>query len=212
MSFHTENLRLYAVTDRTWVGKMTFLEQIEAALKNGVTMLQLREKSISEDAFAAEALPVKKLCRQYNVPLIINDSVNVAVKIGADGVHVGMEDQPVADIRRQMGKDFIIGATAKTVEQAQAAQRAGASYLGVGAIFPSPTKKNAIRITKEQLQEITAAVSIPCVAIGGITPDNILELQGSGIAGVAVVSAIFAAENIGTACAALTAKTLFAVT
>ncbi len=117
MSFHTENLRLYAVTDRTWVGKMTFLEQIEAALKNGVTMLQLREKSISEDAFAAEALPVKKLCRQYNVPLIINDSVNVAVKIGADGVHVGMEDQPVADIRRQMGKDFIIGATAKTVKQ-----------------------------------------------------------------------------------------------
>ncbi len=212
MSFHTENLRLYAVTDRTWVGKMTFLEQIEAALKNGVTMLQLREKSISEDAFAAEALPVKKLCRQYNVPLIINDSVNVAVKIGADGVHVGMEDQPVADIRRQMGKDFIIGATAKTVEQAQAAQRAGASYLGVGAIFPSPTKKNAIRITKEQLQEITVAVSIPCVAIGGITPDNILELQGSGIAGVAVVSAIFAAENIGAACAALTAKTLFAVT
>lgn len=212
MSFHTENLRLYAVTDRTWVGKMTFLEQIEAALKNGVTMLQLREKSISEDAFAAEALPVKKLCRQYNVPLIINDSVNVAVKIGADGVHVGMEDQPVADIRRQMGKDFIIGATAKTVEQAQAAQRAGASYLGVGAIFPSPTKKNAIRITKEQLQEITAAVSIPCVAIGGITPDNILELQGSGIAGVAVVSAIFAAENISTACAALKAKALFAVT
>ena len=212
MSFHTENLRLYAVTDRTWVGKMTFLEQIEAALKNGVTMLQLREKSLSEDAFAAEALPVKKLCRQYNVPLIINDSVNVAVKIGADGVHVGMEDQPVADIRRQMGKDFIIGATAKTVEQAQAAQRAGASYLGVGAIFPSPTKKNAIRITKEQLQEITAAVSIPCVAIGGITPDNILELQGSGIAGVAVVSAIFAAEKIGAACAALTAKALFAVT
>lgn len=212
MSFHTENLRLYAVTDRTWVGKMTFLEQIEAALKNGVTMLQLREKSISEDAFAAEALPVKKLCRQYNVPLIINDSVNVAVKIGADGVHVGMEDQPVAAIRRQMGKDFIIGATAKTVEQAQAAQRAGASYLGVGAIFPSPTKKNAIRITKEQLQEITAAVSIPCVAIGGITPDNILELQGTGIAGVAVVSAIFAAENIGAACAALTAKALFAVT
>jgi thiamine-phosphate pyrophosphorylase len=212
MSFHTENLRLYAVTDRTWVGKMTFLEQIEAALKNGVTMLQLREKSLSEDAFAAEAFPVKKLCRQYNVPLIINDSVNVAVKIGADGVHVGMEDQPVAAIRRQMGKDFIIGATAKTVEQAQAAQRAGASYLGVGAIFPSPTKKNAIRITKEQLQEITAAVSIPCVAIGGITPDNILELQGTGIAGVAVVSAIFAAENIGAACAALTAKALFAVT
>ena len=133
------------------------------------------------------------------MPLIINDNVEVAIKSGADGVHVGIEDQPVAEIRQRVGRDFIIGATAKTVEQAKAAEAAGADYLGVGAVFPSPTKKNAIRITKEQLQKICASVSIPAVAIGGISAENVEELQGGGMCGVAVVSAVFAAENIASA-------------
>lgn len=194
---------LYAVTDRAWVGKQTLLQQIEEALKGGVTLLQLREKGLSEEAFVEEAIQVREVCHKYGVPLIINDNVEVAIKSGADGVHVGIEDQPVAEIRQRVGREFIIGATAKTVEQAKAAEAAGADYLGVGAVFPSPTKKNAIRITKEQLQKICASVSIPAVAIGGISAENVEELQDGGMCGVAVVSAVFAAEDIADATAQL---------
>ena len=196
MKFQKEQLLLYAVTDRTWVGKQTLLEQIEDALRGGVTLVQLREKELSEVEFIAEAILVREVCHRYGVPLIINDNVEVALKSGADGVHVGIEDQPVAEIRKRVGRDFIIGATAKTVEQAKAAEAAGADYLGVGAVFPSPTKKNAIRITRDQLREICASVSIPAVAIGGISSTNLSELKGGGMSGVAVVSAIFAAEDI----------------
>jgi thiamine-phosphate pyrophosphorylase len=203
MKFQKEQLMLYAVTDRAWEGKLTLLQQIEEALKGGVTILQLREKGLSEEAFVEEAILARELCHRYGVPLIINDNVEVAIKSGADGVHVGIEDQPVAEIRQRIGSDFIIGATAKTVEQAKAAEAAGADYLGVGAVFPSPTKKNAIRITKEQLQKICASVSIPAVAIGGISAENVEELQGGGMCGVAVVSAVFAAENIEKAAARL---------
>lgn len=199
MEFSPSNLLLYAVTDRAWVGKKTLLDQIEEALRGGVTLLQLREKNLPEEEFLKEAIQVKELCHRYNVPLIINDNVDVAEKSGADGVHVGIEDAPVGEIRRRMGPDFIIGATAKTVEQAVFAERSGADYLGVGAVYPSPTKKNAIRITKEQLLEICSAVSIPAVAIGGITAENLPPLAGSGIAGAAVVSAVFGAENPETA-------------
>ncbi len=191
-----EQLLLYAVTDRAWTGRQTLLEQIEDALRGGVTMVQLREKELPEKEFVAEAVEVRALCHRYNVPLIINDNVDVALKSGADGVHVGIEDQPVAEIRRRVGADFIIGATAKTVAQAQAAEKAGADYLGVGAVFPSPTKKNAVRITTEQLLEICTSVAIPAVAIGGITRENVGKLQGGGMCGIAVVSAIFAAEDI----------------
>ena len=172
MSILKEQLLLYAVTDRTWVGRQTLLEQMEDALKGGVTLVQLREKDLEEAAFLREAIQAKELCHRYHVPLIINDNVEVALKSGADGVHVGIEDAPVAEIRKQAGKDFIIGATAKTIQQAQLAEASGADYLGVGAVFPSPTKKSAIRITNEQLNEICASVSIPAVAIGGITRDN----------------------------------------
>ena len=199
MEFSPSNLLLYAVTDRAWVGKKTLLEQIEEVLRGGVTLLQLREKNLPEEEFLKEAIQVKELCHRYNVPLIINDNVDVAEKAGADGVHVGIEDAPVAEIRRRMGPGFIIGATAKTVEQAVFAEQSGADYLGVGAVYPSPTKKNAIRITKEQLLEICSAVSIPVVAIGGITAENLPPLAGSGIAGAAVVSAVFGAENPETA-------------
>ncbi len=199
MEFSPSNLLLYAVTDRAWVGKKTLLEQIEEVLRGGVTLLQLREKNLPEEEFLKEAIQVKELCHRYNVPLIINDNVDVAEKAGADGVHVGIEDAPVAEIRRRMGPGFIIGATAKTVEQAVFAEQSGADYLGVGAVYPSPTKKNAIRITKEQLLEICSSVSIPAVAIGGITAENLPPLAGSGIAGAAVVSAVFGAENPETA-------------
>lgn len=199
MKFNRENLLLYAVTDRTWTGRQTLYEQVEEALKGGVTMVQLREKELDEERFIREALEIRELCHSYSVPLIINDHVNVALKSGADGVHVGIEDMPVDKIREMTGKDFIIGATAKTVEQAQKAEADGADYLGVGAVFPSPTKKNAIRITNEQLREICGSVNIPAVAIGGISPDNVSELAGGGMCGIAVVSAIFAADSIKSA-------------
>ena len=203
MSFCANNLLLYAVTDRAWVGRLTLLEQIEAVLKNGVTLLQLREKRLPEEQLVAEAIQVKALCRRYQVPLIINDNVNAALKSGADGVHVGVDDLPVKEIRRRAGKGFIIGATAKTVEQAKQAEQAGADYLGVGAVFPSPTKKSAIRITVEQLREICGSVSIPVAAIGGITEQNIVQLAGSGADGFAVVSAVFGADDPGAAASRL---------
>ena len=206
MRFSHEMLRLYAVTDRSWVGKQTLYEQVEDALKGGVTLVQLREKTLSKADFIREAIEMRALCHRYHVPLIINDRVDVALESGADGVHVGMEDMSVAEIRKKVPREFIIGATCKTVEQAKEAEKAGADYMGVGAVFPSPTKQNAIRITNEQLREICAAVSIPAVAIGGISLDNISTLCGCGAAGVAVVSAIFAAEHITEATAALREK------
>lgn len=212
MKFDKQSLLLYAVTDRAFVGKQTLLEQIEAALRGGVSIVQLREKSLPFDAFVSEAVLVRELCRRYGVPLIINDNVDVALQSGADGVHVGIEDAPVAEIRRKAGKDFIIGATAKTVRQAQFAEQSGADYLGVGAVFPSPTKANAVRITASQLRTICESVSIPAVAIGGITRENALTLQNCGVQGIAVVSALFSADDIESAAAALlqTAKAVIA--
>lgn len=196
MKFNKKMLLLYAVTDRSWVGRQSLYEQIEDALKGGATLVQLREKNLDEDTFISEAETIKELCHHYDVPLIINDNVDVALKSGADGVHVGVEDEPVSEIRKRTGADFIIGATAKTVEQARSAQKDGADYIGVGAVFPSPTKKNAIRISNEQLHEICSSVSIPAVAIGGINLENADKLKGGGMAGIAVVSAVFASENI----------------
>ena len=203
VKFDPKMLRLYAVTDRAWVGRQSLLEQIEDALRGGVILVQLREKALSKEEFVAEAKAVLALCRRRGVPLIINDRLDVALESGADGVHVGIEDAPVAEIRAQTGPDFLIGATAKTVEQARAAQAAGADYLGVGAVFPSPTKQNAIRITAGQLREICGSVSIPAVAIGGITAENAPSLKGCGMAGIAVVSAIFGAADIEKAAAGL---------
>ena len=206
MKCDQKTMRLYAVTDSAWVGKQTLLEQIEDALKGGATIIQLREKKLDEDSFVAEAIQVRELCHKYNVPLIINDNVEVALKSGADGVHVGIEDAPVAEIRKRVSDDFIIGATCKTVEQAKIAEAAGADYMGVGAVFPSPTKTNAVRITNEQLRDIVSSVSIPAVAIGGISYNNVCEIKGSSVSGVAVVSAIFGAEDIEKATTLLKAR------
>ena len=206
MKLSKDDLLLYAITDRRNLDKKMFFEKIEEALQGGVTILQLREKELDEDSFINEAIEVKNICRKHGVPLIINDNVNVALKSGADGVHVGIEDMPIDEIRRTVPDSFIIGATCKTVEQAQSAERLGADYMGVGAVFPSPTKKNAVRITREQLKEICASVSIPAVAIGGISLENVDELKDGGMSGIAVVSAVFSADDIQKAASLLKEK------
>ncbi|MBQ1518926.1 MAG: thiamine phosphate synthase [Ruminococcus sp.] len=196
MQFNKEMLKLYAITDRTWLNGRSLEEAVEQAILGGVTCVQIREKGLDEDELIKAASKLADVCRRYNVPLIVNDNYLAALKSGADGVHVGIEDAPVKEIRRIAGRDFIIGATAKTVEQAQLAEAEGADYLGVGAVFPSPTKKNAVRITPEKLREICDSVKIPAVAIGGISRENVHEIKGCGQAGIAAVSAVFAAEDI----------------
>lgn len=203
MTFDTSQLLLYAITDRGCIGQRDLLSCIEDALRGGVTILQLREKGLPEDALIEEAVQVKQLCQKYGVPLIINDNYRAALEAGADGVHVGIEDAPVSEIRRLAGEGFIIGATAKTVAQAQKAQAEGADYLGIGAVFPSPTKTNAIRITGEQFREIKESVTLPAVAIGGISQDNLPTLRGLGADGFALVSAVFAQMDITDACRTL---------
>ena len=203
MKFEKQQLLLYAVTDRSWTQDLSLYEQVRLALEGGVTCVQLREKELDEDHFLQEANQLKTLCHAYHVPLILNDNWQLALRCGADGVHVGQQDDDVAQIRAAAGPNFIIGATAKTVAQAQAAQAAGADYLGVGAVFPSPTKPNAIRITNDQLKAICDSVHIPAVAIGGISLQNAPSLAGGGMAGIAVVSAIFAAPDIRQAAAEL---------
>ncbi|MDY3972303.1 MAG: thiamine phosphate synthase [Clostridia bacterium] len=199
MSIDKKLLRLYAVTDRSWLNGRTLAEDVEKALKGGVTLLQLREKNMDFDDFVKSAYEIKEVCRKYNVPLIINDSIDVAKAVDADGVHLGQSDMPVHQARAILGKDKIIGVTAKTIEQAQKAQSDGADYLGSGAIFGTTTKGNAIKMDMATLKSITASVNIPVAAIGGITSKNILELTGTGVAGAAVVSGIFASENIESA-------------
>ena len=199
MKLEKDMLKLYAITDRGCLRGRDLAQQVEEAVIGGATCLQLREKNISYEELVREAAALKKVCVKYGVPLIVNDDWKAAVESGADGVHVGIEDAPVDEIRRIAGKDFIIGATAKTVEQAQAAEAASADYLGVGAVFPSPTKTNAVRITPEQLRSICGSVNIPAVAIGGITRDNLSEIAGCGQAGIAVVSAVFAADDVKAA-------------
>lgn len=200
MKCSKETMLLYAVTDRSWVGKQTLYEQVEAALKGGATCIQLREKELDEASFLEEAVALKKLCGNYGVPLIINDNIDVAVKCGADGVHVGQSDMEAANVRKAVGEKMIIGVSAQTVEQALAAQKAGADYLGVGAVFPTSTKLDASEVSHQTLKEICAAADIPVTAIGGINKNNIAELSGTGVDGVALVSAVFAAENIEEEC------------
>lgn len=203
MNFSKDNMLLYAVTDSRWTGSRTLYEQLEAALKGGVTCVQLREKHLSPEAFLAEAVNMKELCHRYGVPLLINDHVDIALKSDADGVHVGQSDMAAAAARALLGPDKIVGVTARTVEQAKAAQAAGASYLGSGAVFGSATKQDARPLEHAVLRQITEAVSIPVVAIGGITEENLSALHGTGVDGVALVSAIFSASDIEAKCRAL---------
>ena len=206
MKFAESMLRLYAVTDRSWLGDQTLYEQVEQALRGGATCVQLREKELNNADFLAEAKELKVLCARYGVPLIINDNVELALAVDADGVHVGQEDMDARGVRGLLGPGKILGVTAKTVEQAQRAQLAGADYLGSGAVFGSTTKLNARPMTKELLQSICESVHIPVVAIGGIHRGNIASLEGTGIRGAAVVSGIFAAADIEEECRGLRAE------
>lgn len=197
------SLLLYAITDRHWLNGKTLYSQVELALKGDATMIQIREKDLDENAFLKEAEQIQSLCAKYCVPFIVNDNVELAVKIGADGVHVGQSDMAAKDVRALIGKDKILGVSAQTVEQALEAQKCGADYLGTGAVFPTGSKDDAQVLGVQTLKEICSAVNIPVVAIGGISKDNILELKKSGIAGVSVISAIFAQNDIVAATAEL---------
>lgn len=195
MSISKETMLLYGVTDRGNLHGKTLLLQVEESLKGGVTLVQLREKHLSFQEFLEEAKEMKELCHKYGVPLLINDNVEICIESGADGVHVGQKDMEAGAVREKLGKDKIIGVSARTVEQAMAAQIAGADYLGVGAVFSTSTKEDAKPLDHEILKAITKAVDIPVVAIGGISSENVSQLKGTGIDGVAVVSAIYGKEN-----------------
>jgi len=191
-----ESLLLYAVTDRAWLHGRKLAEDVEKALLGGATFVQLREKDASYEEFLEQAQEVKKVCKKYNVPFVINDNIEVALAVNADGIHVGQSDMEAGSVREKLGKDKIIGVSTRTVEEALLAQERGADYLGVGAMFQTSTKLDAADVTFEELKAICAAVEIPVVAIGGISNHNVAELRGTDIDGVAVVSAIFAAEDI----------------
>ena len=191
MQLDRKNMILYAVTDRSWLNGSTLAQYVEKALAGGVTMIQLREKSLNDEQYIKEAIEIKKVCQKYNVPLIINDNINVAIKSGADGVHVGQDDTDVALLRKKYNYKGIIGATAHSVTEAIEAEKSGADYLGVGAIFTTSTKSNTIPITYDILKDVCSSVTIPVCAIGGISSSNILSLKGSGVDGFAVVSAVF---------------------
>ena len=196
MKCDKKDLLLYAVTDRHWLNGRTLYSQVEEALKGGATFIQLREKELDEEHFLEEAKEIKELCRRYQVPFVINDNVEIALAVDADGVHVGQSDMEAGGVRAKLGPDKIIGVSAQTVEQAVMAEQNGADYLGVGAVFPTGSKADALEVSHDTLKAICKAVKIPVIAIGGISKENILELSGSGICGIAVISAIFAKDDI----------------
>ena len=194
-----KDLLLYAVTDRHWLNNRTLTDVVRESLEGGVTMLQLREKTLAEPAFLAEAQELQALCREYHVPFIVNDNVDIALAMDADGVHVGQSDMEALDVRAKLGPGKIVGVSAQTVEQALLAEKHGADYLGVGAVFPTGSKDDADDVSYDTLKAICQAVSIPVVAIGGISRDNVARLADSGICGVAVISAIYGAPDIRAA-------------
>lgn len=192
MKFNEQQLRLYAVTDSSRLPGRSLARQVEGVLKGGATMVQLREKHLDRELLRAEALEIKAICRKYGVPFLLNDDVDLALEVDADGVHVGQEDMEASRARQRLGPDKILGVSAHNVAEARRALAAGADYLGAGAVFPTGTKGNVTALPYETLRDICVGVDIPVVAIGGIGPDNITALAGSGIRGVAVVSALFA--------------------
>ena len=202
-----DSLLLYAVTDRRWTGEKTLAQQVEEAIQGGATFVQLREKDLGESAFYEEAVEIAALCKRYNVPFVINDNVDIAKKMGADGVHVGQSDMEAGDVRALLGPDAILGVSAQTVEQAKLAEARGADYLGGGAVFTTDSKDDAVEVPHETLKAICEAVSIPVIAIGGISEGNVSELNGTGICGIAVISAIFGQKDIKKATEDLRKKT-----
>ena len=200
MKCKSNTMLLYAVTDRAWIGKQTLIEQVESALKGGVTCVQLREKELDEEEFLAEAMEIAPLCKQYGVPFFVNDNVDIAIKCKADGIHVGQEDMIASKVRQKVGDDMMIGVSVHSVEEAIEAVKNGADCLGVGAMFSTSTKMDIDVLPKEILRDICEAVDVPVVAIGGIGKGNLSQLAGTGVDGVAFVSAIFAADDIESEC------------
>lgn len=218
MYMDNNKLMLYGITDRSWLEYdcngsnrehiMTLKEQVSIALDSGVTMLQLREKDVSKEGFLNEAIELNSICRERNIPLIINDDIDIAIKVGASGVHLGQKDMSALYARKILPHDMILGVSAATVDEAIKAEESGADYIGVGDVFGTSTKKNARHITTEVLSDICKYVDIPAVAIGGITYDNLTELSGTGISGIAVISAIFSKPDISKAVKELKSKVL----
>lgn len=205
MKVDEKDLVLYAVTDRAWTGEKSLYEQVEEALIGGATFVQLREKELDEESFLKEAIQIKGLCQKYKVPFVINDNVEIARKIDADGVHVGQSDMQADDVRKIIGENKILGVSAQTVKQAIIAEERGADYIGVGAVFQTVTKSDADHVNIETLKQICKSVNIPVVAIGGIGKDNIAMLKNTGICGVAVIGAIFREKDIRLATSRLKA-------
>ena len=199
MNFTKEQLNLYLVTDRHWLANRNLEDDVEKAILGGVTMVQLREKNIDNDSFIELAKKVKQVCNKYKIPFIINDNLEVALAVDSDGIHIGQDDLPASLVRQKIGPDKILGVSAHNLDEAIAAKKAGATYLGAGAMFSTTTKDNTTNLSIEQLQTITKNVDIPVVAIGGINYDNCLSLKNCNLAGIAVVSAIMAATNISEA-------------
>lgn len=200
MKCDKKDLLLYAVTDRRWLADgETLYQVVEQAIDGGVTFVQLREKGLAKDLFLEEAREIKKLCNARKIPFVINDSVDIALAMDADGVHVGQSDMEAGDVREKLGPDKIIGVSAQTVEQAKLAEAHGADYLGVGAVFATGSKDDAVEVGPQTLRDICQAVSIPVIAIGGISKENVSQLTGSGICGIAVISAIFAQKDVKAA-------------
>ncbi len=191
-----KSLLLYAVTDRHWLGDRTLYDVVRESLEGGITFLQLREKDLDDENFFNEAVRLQEMAREFGVPFVVNDNVDIAVRMDADGVHVGQSDMEAGVVRALIGPDKILGVSAQTVEQAVLAEKRGADYLGVGAVFPTGSKDDAVEVSHETLKAICEAVSIPVVAIGGITVNNTPELAGSGICGIAVISAIYGQKDI----------------
>ena len=196
MKVNKESLALYAITDRSWLGESSLEEDVEEALRGGATFLQLREKDLSFNEFLSQAKNIKTITDKYNIPFVINDNIEVAIKSNADGVHIGQGDMNAKDARKLIGGRKILGVSAKTVETARLAEENGADYIGVGAMFKTATKKDADVISMETLKAICDTVTIPVVAIGGIDERRALELKGSGVDGICCISAIFKSENI----------------
>ena len=212
MRLNKEDLLLYAVTDRRWLKDgETLVTRTEEAIDGGVTFVQLREKDLDEENFEREGRELKELCRKRGVPFVINDNVELAAKLDADGVHVGQSDMEALDVRKIIGGDKILGVSAQTVEQAVTAEKHGADYLGVGAVFPTGSKDDAAEVSYDTLKAICHAVKIPVIAIGGITEENVTELSKSGICGIAVISALYAKEDIKSAAQRLRKNTEAAV-
>lgn len=217
-NFEARDLILYGITDRHWLDKdcdgkarekkMTLYEQVEIAINSGATMIQLREKDLSDEEILSEAIELNDLCKNKSIPLIINDNIELAINSGAAGVHMGQNDMNADIARKLIPKDMILGVSAATIEEAVAAENAGADYLGVGDVFGTSTKDNARHITPDVLKNICSSVSIPVVAIGGITYENVSELRETGVSGIAVISAIFSKHDISKATAQLKEKVL----